>query len=104
MQSKWKRRDCELHDRIEYCRSRRRRAFDENDLDPKVIEPGGAWSSERRAAASEAARAPKAASIWASMVLRARPSRPTSVRGSRSGTRRVRSPCLTPMLTPQTAN
>ena len=47
---------------------------------------------ERRALASEAALAPKADSIWASMVLRARPSRPTSVRGSRSGTRRVRSP------------
>ena len=51
-----------------------------------------AASSERRALASEAALAPKADSIWASMVLRARPSRPTSVRGSRSGTRRVRSP------------
>ena len=51
-----------------------------------------AASSDRRALASEAALAPKAASIWASMVLRARPSRPTSVRGSRSGTRRVRSP------------
>ncbi len=44
-------------------------------------------SSEPRAAASEAALAPKAASIWASMPLSAVPSRPISVRGSRSGTR-----------------
>ena len=56
-----------------------------------------AASSDRRALASEAALAPKADSIWASMVLRARPSRPTSVRGSRSGTRLVRSPAAIPL-------
>src|SRR6266511_1394455 len=49
-------------------------------------------SSDRLAVASEAARARNAASIWASVLLNARPSRPTSVRGSRSGTRRARSP------------
>ena len=44
------------------------------------------------AAASDCARAWNAASIWASMALSERPSRPTSVRGSLSGTRRDRSP------------
>ena len=39
-------------------------------------------SSERRAVASDAARAPNAPSIWASMALSARPGRPISVRGS----------------------
>ena len=49
-------------------------------------------SSDRRAAASERLRASKDDSIWASMVFSDRPSRPTSVCGSRSGTRRDRSP------------
>src|SRR5260370_447796 len=57
-------------------------------------------SSDLRAASSDAARASKAVSIWASMLLSDRPSRPTSVRGSRSGTRRVRSPAaMAPAVT-----
>ena len=49
-------------------------------------------SSERRAAASDRSRAWNEASIWASIAFSARPSRPTSVAGSCSGTRRDRSP------------
>ena len=49
-------------------------------------------SSERRARASDAARAPKARSICSSMALSARLSRPISVLGWWSGTRRARSP------------
>ena len=49
-------------------------------------------SSDRRAAASDLVRARNEDSIWASMAFSARPSRPTSVRGSWSGTRRDRSP------------
>ena len=49
-------------------------------------------SSERRAAASDRVRASNDDSIWASIVFSDRPSRPTSVTGSWSGTRRDRSP------------
>ncbi len=49
-------------------------------------------SSERRAAASDRVRASNDVSIWASMLFSDRPSRPTSVAGSWSGTRRDRSP------------
>ena len=49
-------------------------------------------SSDRRAAASDRVRAWNDDSIWASIRFSDRPSRPTSVRGSRSGTRRDRSP------------
>ncbi len=49
-------------------------------------------SSERRAAASDRVRASNDVSIWASMLFSDRPSRPTSVVGSWSGTRRDRSP------------
>jgi hypothetical protein len=49
-------------------------------------------SSERRAAASDCSRARNEASIWASIAFSARPSLPTSVCGSWSGTRRDRSP------------
>ncbi len=49
-------------------------------------------SSERRAAASDRVRASNDDSIWASMVFSDRPSWPTSVAGSWSGTRRDRSP------------
>ena len=48
--------------------------------------------SDRRAVASDSAWALNAASMWASMMLSDRPRLPTSVRGSRSGTRRLRSP------------
>ena len=49
-------------------------------------------SSDWTAASSDSCRSWKADSIWVSMALIERPSRPTSVRGSRSGTRRSRWP------------
>ena len=49
-------------------------------------------SSDRRAASSDRVRAWNDDSIWASIRFSDRASRPTSVRGSRSGTRRDRSP------------
>ena len=49
-------------------------------------------SSLVRAADSEASRSRKAVSIWSTIELKAPESRPTSVRGSLSGTRRLRSP------------
>ena len=49
-------------------------------------------SSEDRAACSEAARSANAVSISVSIVLSAPDSWPTSVRGSATGTRWVRSP------------
>ena len=49
-------------------------------------------SSDWTAASSDSSRSWNADSIWVSIVLIDRPSRPTSVRGSRSGTRRSRCP------------
>ena len=51
-----------------------------------------ASATNRRRRSSERRRCSKAASIRASIVLRAIPSRPTSVRSSAGSTRRVRSP------------
>ena len=59
-----------------------------------------AWARKRRKASSDALRRANACSICASMALRARPSRPTSVRGSAGSTRRVRSPAaMAPAVT-----
>ncbi len=49
-------------------------------------------SSLARASDSDASRARNADSIWSTIPLKALESRPTSVRGSLSGTRRDRSP------------
>ena len=49
-------------------------------------------SADSRAASSDCSRSWNADSIWLSMMFSDRPSRPISVSGSRSGTRRFRCP------------